>query len=341
MDSRERVNAVLNGEMPDYMPVFPKIAFANVIACENMSIREYMTDGGNMAEACIAAYRTFGWDGVSLHTDIGSEGAALGSKYIQPENSPSELNEYLMSSLEEIDKIKMVNPHDVYPMKVVIDAVKKVKKVIGDEAYVLAWTNSPLNIASQLLKLDNLLVSLITEPELVHPVLEKCLEVAKRYAVCLLEAGADAIAYGNATCSSSVISPAAYRIFSLPYEKQLTAEIQKNGGKAVTHICGNILPIIKDIAENGADVIDFDHVCPVKELVEILPNKVFRGNIDPALLAYGTVDEVYKKTTELIDESGMSKKLLIGSGCEIPVITPKENLHALVRAARDNGRLIH
>ena len=44
MNSRERIMAVLAGEKPDMTPIFPKIAFANVLACEGMTVREYMTD---------------------------------------------------------------------------------------------------------------------------------------------------------------------------------------------------------------------------------------------------------------------------------------------------------
>ncbi len=42
MNSRERIMAVLAGEKPDMTPIFPKIAFANVLACEGMTVREYM-----------------------------------------------------------------------------------------------------------------------------------------------------------------------------------------------------------------------------------------------------------------------------------------------------------
>ena len=74
MNSRERILAVLAGKKPDMTPIFPKIAFANVLACEGMTVREYMTDPKCMARACISAYRKFGWDGVApvsyTHLDV-------------------------------------------------------------------------------------------------------------------------------------------------------------------------------------------------------------------------------------------------------------------------------
>ena len=266
MNSRERILAVLEGKKPDTTPIFPKIAFANVIACEGMTVKQYMTDPSCMAKACIGAYRRFGWDGVSLHTDISSEGKALGSVYEQPENSPPVLKKYLLEDLEHLEKVKVPDPYTTESMKTVVEAVRLVKQEIGDEAYILAWTNGPLNVAGQIYNLDELLASLIEEPEEVHRLLDLCTDVACAYASALISAGADMIAYGHATASSSVISKNCYLEFALPYEKRLVETIHRQGAKALTHICGDIENIVDSISENGSDVVDFDHVCDIDRL---------------------------------------------------------------------------
>lgn len=155
MNPRACIIAILNNKKPDCVPVFPKIAFSNVIACPGMSVRQYMTDFRSMAEAAISAQRLFGWDAVALHTDIGSEGRALGSVYELPEHAPSHITEYLLKNLDEYEKVTIPDPHAAEPMKTVIEAVKLVKEQIGEEVFVSAWTNGPLNVASQLLSLDS------------------------------------------------------------------------------------------------------------------------------------------------------------------------------------------
>lgn len=334
MTSRQRIQAVLAGETPDRTPIFPKIAFSNTLACPDMTVLDYMTDPACMAKACIEAYRRFGWDGVSLHTDIGSEGMALGSVYQRPVSGPAELQKPLLATADEYQRIDIPDPLSTEPMKTVIQAVRLVKEQIGDEAYILAWTNGPLNVASQVLALDELLMTLLDEPETVHLLLERCTQVAITYARELIHAGADAIAFGHATASNNVISRSHYEEFALPYEKNLIAAIHQLGAKAVTHICGDIVPTVDLIAQNGSDIIDFDHVCDIKILRQKAPGKVFRGNIDPALLAMRTPDQIRAAVRELLKDVGKDPRFLLGSGCEIGLNTPLENLHAFVDAGK-------
>lgn len=338
MNSRERILAVLEGKKPDTTPIFPKIAFANVIACEGMTVKQYMTDPRCMADACIGAYHSFGWDGVALHTDISSEGKALGTIYEQSENSPPVLKKYLLSDLSQLDRVKIPDPYTTESMKTVVEAVRLVKEEIGEETYILGWTNGPLNVAGQILNLDELLVLLIEEPEEVHKLLDICTEVACSYARALIDAGADMIAFGHATASSSVISKNCYLEFALPYEKQLVKAIHDRGAKALTHICGNIENIIDVISQNGSDVVDFDHVCDIGRLRAKVPGKIYRGNIDPVMFAVGTPGEIEDAVRELLAQEGTADMFFLGSGCEINLNTPVENLQSFVEAGRKYGR---
>lgn len=339
MNPRERIAAALEGKPADMVPIFPKIAFSNIIACEGMRVIDYMTDPACMARACVTAYRTFGWDGVALHTDIASEGMALGSVYARPENATSELKKYLIEELEDYEKVQVPDPLTTEPMKTVIAATRLVKEELGNEAYIAAWTNGPLNVASQVIALDELLCGLLTDPELVHELLQRCTDVAIAYMKELVRAGADAIAFGHATSSCDVISREMHGEFALPYEKQLVDAIHACGAKAITHICGNIAPIVDLISDNGSEVIDFDHVCDIREIkANAAPEKVFRGNIDPTLLAMGTPEGIREAVRLLLEQVGDEPRFILGSGCEIALNTPPENLHAFVQAGREFGR---
>ena len=335
MNSRERIQAVMAGQKPDRTPIFPKIAFSNVLARPGMRVIDYMTDPACMAEACLAARDLFGWDGVALHTDIASEGMALGSVYNRPENSPAELRKPLLSSLEEYEKVKTPDPWATEPMRTVLAAVKLVRERAGSEVYIAAWTNGPLNVASQVLAIDELLIGLLTEPELVHCLLRKCVDVAMVYARELVAAGADAVAFGHATASATMLSRDHYREFALPYETELVAAIHAAGAGAITHICGNIVPNVDLIAQNGSEVIDFDHVCDVRTLRDKAPGKILRGNLDPTLLALGKPEQIREAVRTLMERAGRDPLHLLGSGCEIALNTPPENLHVFVDACRE------
>lgn len=336
MLSRERMEKVLEGKQPDYIPIFPKISHATCRAVEGMTMRDYMTDPGNMAKAIIAAAEKYQWDAVGITTDIANEGMAIGSKYIRPEEETSKLTEYYLEELDEYERVKVTNPWETEPTKTILRASEIVKKEIGDRIYVTAWCNAPLNVASQLIPMEELLVGMLTDPETLHELLERCLAYTVNYIKYLAETGVDAISFGHAMASNTVISAQNYEEFALPYETRLVSAIHDNGVKAITHICGDIHGIADRIARNGSDIIDFDHLCDVTELKK-QTGKVLRGNIDPSLLANGTAQEVYNQTAKVVQEGKKGGNFILGSGCEVTATTPPENLKAFVQAGRDFG----
>ena len=335
---RERIEAVLSDEKPDYIPIFPKISHATCRAVKGMKMCEYMSNPENMAKAIITAAETYQWDGVGITTDIGNESMAIGSQYIRPEEETSKLVKYFLDDLEDYEKVVVSNPWDREPTKTILRACEIVKREIGDHIYITAWCNAPLNVASQLIPMEEILIAMLTDPETLHELLERCLKYTMNYVKYLARTGVDAIIFGHAMASNSVISPQNYVDFALPYETRLVEAIHNNGVKAMTHICGNIEGIIEHIDKNGSDFIDFDHLCDVTKLKR-QTKKVLRGNIDPSYLANSTPEEVYERTAEIVQKGRKGGRFILGSGCEITATTPPENLKAFVKAGRDFGKI--
>ena len=72
-------------------------------------------------------------------------------------------------------------------------------------------------------------------------------------------------------------------------------------------------------------------------MLEKFPENVLvMGNIDPAgVLRMGTPDLVYEKTLELLNECKDYKNFIVSSGCDIPPMTPWENIEAFFKAVSD------
>ena len=111
--------------------------------------------------------------------------------------------------------------------------------------------------------------------------------------------------------------------------------------KIMLHSCGAISPIIPELMESGIDIID-----PVQPrafgmdpdtLRASFSNIVFHGGIDiQQLLPFGTVDEIQRRTTEVLDgfranEGGF---IVAPSHCVQPDIPP-ENLIAMIDTVRE------
>ncbi len=60
------------------------------------------------------------------------------------------------------------------------------------------------------------------------------------------------------------------------------------------------------------------------------------GNLNPVeVLWRGTPEEVATAARQAIADAGQDGGLILGSGCEVPVPAPQEDLHAMIAAARE------
>jgi uroporphyrinogen decarboxylase len=62
------------------------------------------------------------------------------------------------------------------------------------------------------------------------------------------------------------------------------------------------------------------------------------GNVTPSNLLKNTPDEVDEEARTICEKMGDKKGFILGSGCEVPINTPPENVDALINAARKYGR---
>jgi uroporphyrinogen decarboxylase len=105
----------------------------------------------------------------------------------------------------------------------------------------------------------------------------------------------------------------------------------------ILHICGDTGLILEDMVETGADGVEIDHKTDALLARDITKNRCsFIGNIDPSgVLALGDQTTVAKKTKELLALFGDMPGFILNAGCAIPAETPPENIHTLIRTARE------
>ncbi len=173
------------------------------------------------------------------------------------------------------------------------------------------------------------MIDLIQSPDFAHELLEICTEQAITFAEEQIKAGADFIGIGDA--AASLIGPAHYKEFVLPYETRICKAIHKAGAKAKLHICGNISPYLQYTPETGADIVDIDWMVDFKEAVKTMSGKCSAcGNFDPVhILLQGSTEQV-RTAVEVCIELG-DETTFIAAGCEVPKDTPYENLYEMLQ----------
>jgi uroporphyrinogen decarboxylase len=298
------------------------------------TVRRFATDPDVMARCVLAAYERFGYDGIEIGVDAVIEAEALGSEVAYPENEPPHVIRPLLGDGKKGLTLlkKPADPKRAGRMPFVIAATKKVRERIGNEAYVQSIVMGPMNIASQLRGVENLILDILEDPDFVRELLSFTLRQSIEYARALLAAGATGLDIGEAFCSLNLISPQIYRTFALELHRALIDDIHDQGGFAELHVCGNTTEIIEDLKSTGADYLDIDWPVDIGRVVSLVP---CRGNLDPSrILLLGDRALVLEEASRVIAKAAPSRGLILGSGCEIAPNTPLENIAAMVDAVR-------
>src|SRR5512139_2512083 len=109
MTPLERFAAFGKGAAVDRLPCVPIVGntAARVIG---VKVSQFRGNGRLIAEAQIAAYRRFGYDGIRVFTDLYTLAEAMGAKVHYPEDETAYLEEPALSTEEDIGRLKPSDP---------------------------------------------------------------------------------------------------------------------------------------------------------------------------------------------------------------------------------------
>jgi hypothetical protein len=140
-----------------------------------------------------------------------------------------------------------------------------------------------------------------------------------------------------------LFSPEFLRKIYFPRLKRLIDTWHNHGIKVIYHSEGDITPVLQDIVDAGADGINplEPDILHIKKLRGEFPDLVFWGGIDNnQLLCRGTLQEVEQAVIDLIKDAGSNGRLLLGSSGQIHPANKLENILAMFNFARKHGSYV-
>ncbi len=155
----------------------------------------------------------------------------------------------------------------------------------------------------------------------------------------------DLIEHGGGAASSTVISPAMFDEFCVPYDKRIIFALHAVGLPVVYHTCGGMMMILDHIPLNGCDASetlsppgvggDIQAEDRVK-VREVLGSKVAMiGGLDQGrILTEGTPAEIRAETLALFETFGKNGGYICSASDHF-FHTPVENLKAFAQAGRE------
>jgi MtaA/CmuA family methyltransferase len=332
MNSKERFLAVINGSEPDRVPVFP-LLMSFAARRYGVTYRQFASNGHVMAQSQLQIRDTFGVDAITACSDAFRIAADLGGEIIYPEENPPYLAQPLVCSENDLRHLK--RPDIARASGRMADRIMgagEMARAAGADCMVLGWVDMPFAEACSLCGVSRFMIMLYDEPDLARQILDFLTVIVIDFAVAQIEAGVPMVGAGDA--AASLVSPALYREFALPFERSVCDAVHRAGGLVKLHICGNTTNLLKDMVLSGADLFNVDHLVDLQTAAVIYStvHKAFKGNINPVSdMLFASPEECAAKAIAYI-ETMRNRPYMLSPGCEVPADVTDEIFQALCRA---------
>jgi len=328
MTGLARILALLDGRPVDRLPLMPiTMMYAGDQA--GIPYGRYAADHRLMVEAQVRTAEKFAFDYVSSISDPAREAADCGAAIHFFDDQPPAIDEVnaLLADTTVLARLKVPDPLGGGRMHDRVKAAALFRERVGGQKLIEGWVEGPCAEGADLRGINRLMTDFFDDPPFVRDLFAFVVEMELRFAKAQVEAGADLIGVGDA--AASLVGPAIYGEFVLPFEKQIVDGIHAMGSKVRLHICGNTRRIVAGMASLGCEIMDLDWMVPLDEARRAAgPGQVLAGNIDPvAVLRNGTPEGVTQAIAACHRAAG--PRYIIAAGCEIPRATPEANVFAL------------
>lgn len=342
MNSKQRVQAVIDGKKPDRVPV---CLHNFLLACRESGVPldQYLSDPDAAARAHLHAIEKYGYDCILFDLDTTMLAEAMGAKRDFTPGEPGHIAAPAIRSLDEVDKLRPVNPERDGRIPVLLEAVRIMARKAGNEISIRGNADQcAFSLAGLVRGMQEFMMDLATEPD--HPGIQKLLEVCYQSHLAahraVKQAGAHFTSLGDSPSGPDVVSPGMFERFARPWQERLIRELAAEDDFVAIHICGDTTLILDSLAGYDFCGFELDYKTDARRAKETVGRAhVLFGNIDPSgVIARGTPAEVTRTTRELIELWKPGGLFVLNAGCAIPASTPSANIRAFVQAARDHGR---
>lgn len=192
--------------------------------------------------------------------------------------------------------------------------------------------------------MDKLFLAYIENPHFVERLSEVIWGYNARLFKNAAEAGADVLLTGDdyAGRLGTLMSPAHFRRFVLPYLERAVDVAKSFGLPFIKHTDGNLWGVMDDIVVSG-----ISGLCPLEPIAHMDIGEVKRrygdriclaGNVDcTGVLPHGTEEDVTEAVKETIAKAAAGGGLILSSSNSIHPGVKPENYLAMLKAAREFG----
>jgi uroporphyrinogen decarboxylase len=345
MTNKERVEALLNGQAVDHVPLYP---FILGFCARNVGypLATIYSNPRKSFEAQLWTQEQFGFDWGPVYGYASYGAWEFGGEVKMPqgdyEQAPAHTT-FPVQSDEDIDRLELpdVRAAGCLPLAMEFSHLQAEQ---GTPITLIFGGN--FTIAGNICPVEKLCRWMLKKPELAH----RILRLATDHIVDAVRYWADTFGgekviaqIWEPLASNDIISPKQFQEFVLPYLRESSEKILSMRIKHIFyHICGeqNLnLPYWAQVPMGNPGICSVGSQIELTAAIEHLGDKaVIAGNIEPHILQTAEPPQVYELCKKAIEAGKKAPRgFMLMSGCETPPDTPSYNVYMMRKAIDDFG----
>jgi uroporphyrinogen decarboxylase len=258
--------------------------------------------------------------------DLSAEAEAFGCTIRLCDSEVPTVTGRLVTSLEQAQKLTVPQPGD-RRTSVYLEAVHLLRQM-GGRPFVFGGCIGPFSLAARLVGVSEAMELTLTDPDLMHTLLEKSTLFLTNYIKGFRAAGAHSVIMAEP--AAGLLSPRGVSAFSSAYIKRIAAEVSDGAFSILLHNCAAKLLHLPAIQEAGVKAFHFGAPMDMLgALAQVPPDVVLCGNLDPsAVFVRLPPAEVSARTAQLLATTAAHRNFVLSSGCDLPPNAPLAGLDA-------------
>lgn len=316
--------------LPEYRAVRDKYDF--ITMCKTPELA---------AEVTIQPVDLIGVDAAIIFSDILVIPEAMGMKLQMIESKGPKLYNPIRN-VDHVNSLKSVDPYK--ELKYVLDAVSLTKKQLNGRVPLIGFAGAPWTLMTYMVEgggsknFSEIKKFIYNQPDAAHKLLDLLADIVANYLSAKIESGANAVQIFDTW--GGILSPDDFAQFSLQYITKVISKIKRSGEPVIVFAKG-VHYNLDELASCGADVIGLDWTMNLKNVRNMIGNKVaLQGNLDPTIL-YSPKEKILKEAVNVLESFGKGTGHIFNLGHGIlPDVNP-ENLKYLVDVVKKESVRFH
>lgn len=248
----------------------------------------------------------------------------------------------------QTDIARLNAPDPERELRYVMDAVRLIRRELAGRVPLIGFAGSPWTLATYMVEggsskdFARVKGLLYDDPNLLHQILEVTTHAVTMYLNAQVAAGAQALMVFDTW--GGVLSPRAYREFSLTYMARIVAGLTREVGNqripAILFTKGGGA-WLEDIAATGCDAVGVDWTVDLGEARRRVGSRVaLQGNLDPTALAASPA-RIRAQVTQVLADFGPGSGHVFNLGHGIQPWADPEHVRVLVEAVHESSAPHH